>query len=271
MTSGSIEAQYTPGNLRTAIIDALRAEGHDPDHPDPDALAPAEEFHTLGRAGSQALADAADIRAGERVLDIGCGIGGPARFLARTFGCSVTGIDLSAEFVEVARDLNERVGVTDLVDIHRADALRMPFDRASFDVVWTQHATMNVADKLAFYREVTRVLVPAGRLAFFDIVAGPNQPVHFPVPWADEPDRNFLEPADKVRAVVEASGFIVRHWADLSDAALEWFTAMAARPPAPRPLGLHLLVPDVQTKVVNLRRNLEEDRIRLLRCVAIRT
>lgn len=266
--SSDIEGQYTIGRLGDAIVDALRAAGHDPDQLDPEALAPVEEFHTLGRTATQALAAAAQITAADRVLDVGCGIGGPARFLARTFGCSVTGIDLSTEFVEVARDLNRRAGLADSVEVRRADALDLPFGHASFDVVWTQHVTMNIADKRALYREFARVLAPGGRLAFFDVVAGPTRPIHFPVPWADRPDRSFLEPADQIHTAVRAARFTVKHWEDLSDRALAWFTAMAAEPPAPAPLGLHLLIPDVRTKVVNLRRNLAEDRIRLQRCVA---
>lgn len=266
--SSDIESQYTIGRLGDAILEALRAEGHDPDHLDPGVLAPVEEFHTLGRAATKALAAAAHLTTADRVLDVGCGIGGPARFLARTFGCSVTGVDLSAEFVEVARDLNRRVGLGDTIDVRRADALDLPFDDAGFDVVWTQHVTMNIADKRALYREFARVLAPAGRFAFFDVVAGSNQPIHFPVPWADQPERSFLESADGIHTAVEAAQFTVKHWEDMSDEALAWFTAMAAEPPASSPLGLHLLIPDFQTKVVNLRRNLHEDRVRLQRCVA---
>lgn len=266
--SSDIVGQYTIGRLGDSILDALRAEGHDPDHLDPDALTPVEEFHTLGRAATEALAAAAALTAADRVLDVGCGIAGPARFLARTFGCPVTGVDLSAEFVDVARDLNQRVGLGDAIEVRQADALELPFDDAGFDVVWTQHVAMNIADKPALYREFARVLAPAGRLAFLDFVAGPHQPIHFPVPWADQPGRSFLEPADTVHAAVDTAGFTVKQWEDLSAPALAWFSSMAASPPAPSPLGLHLLVPDFRTKVANLRRNLDEDRVRLKRCVA---
>ena len=121
---------------------------------------------------ARALAEAAAITSTDEVLDVGCGIGGPARFLATKFGCKVTGIDLTPEFIDVARDLNARVGLGDTIDLRVADALDLPFPDASFDVVWTQHVSMNIADKPGLYAELGRVLRPGGRLAFFDVVAG---------------------------------------------------------------------------------------------------
>ena len=265
----SIEAQYTTGRLGASILEALRTAGHDPDHLDLAALAPFEEFHTLGRVASAALADAASITEADRVLDVGCGIGGPARFLATQRGCKVTGIDLTPEFVEVARDLNGRVGLGDTIQVRVGDALDLPFPDRSFDVVWTQHVSMNIADKAGLYAEMGRVLEPGGRLAFFDVVAGDHGPLHFPVPWANEPDRSFLAHPDAIRDTLEQGGWTITHWKDLTPEALEFFTALAESPPGPNPLGLHLVMPNMLAKVTNLRRNLAEDRVRLLRVVAV--
>ena len=237
----SIADQYSTGRLGATILEALRAAGHDPGHLDPSALAPFEEFHSLGRVASAALAEAAAITSTDEVLDVGCGIGGPARFLTTQYGCKVTGIDLTPEFVDVARDLTARVGLDDLIDLRVGDALDLPFPDARFDVVWTQHVSMNIADKVALYAELGRVLRPDGRLAFFDVVAGANGPPHFPVPWADEPDRSFLAPPDAIREILEGSSWTITHWADLSPAALEWFDRdrrcaaepQSARPPPP--------------------------------------
>lgn len=268
MTTNTVEEHYTTGTLGARILAALQATGNDINHLGPDALGAVEEFHSLGRTASIALADAAGITAQDRVLDAGCGIGGPARFLTRKFGCAVTGIDLTAEYCDVARDLNARCGL-DGIEIRQADALQLPFADATFDVVWTQHVAMNIADKPALYRSFHRVLKPGGRLALFDIVAGPVQPIHFPVPWAETDAVSFLEPADTILAAIEAAGFAVSHWEDVSDAALAFFGALAsAPPPAATPLGVHLIVSNLAAKAGNLRRNIAEQRVHLLRCVA---
>lgn len=266
---GSLPDQYSIGDLLDRILAALAAAGHDLDPLDPEALAPVEDFHTLGRAATVALADAAAITADDRVLDLGSGIGGPSRFLARTYGCRVDGIDLTPEFQAVSEELSRRTGLDDLVTAHIGDATATPFADGAFDVAWSQHVAMNIEDKAGLYAEARRVLKPGGRLAFFDIMAGPEQPLHFPVPWADTPDLSFLVPPDQVRALVERAGFEVDLWLDLSEDAIGFFEAMAAAPPpSASPVNLSLLIPDFPTKAGNLVRNFGEGRTKLVRAVA---
>jgi SAM-dependent methyltransferase len=262
-----VEGQYTTGRGE-AILEAIRATGADPEKFDAAILERMEEFHSLGRVATVGLAEKARISADDAVLDVGCGIGGPARYLARTFGATVTGIDLTAEFCDIARDLNRRTGFGDTIDIRQADALDLPFPDGSFDVVWTQHVAMNIADKPALYRELRRVARPGGRLAFFDIVGGSGEPLQFPVPWADTPDLSHLIAADDVRAAVEAAGFRVETWEDLTADAAEFFRQLAAGPPPNAPLGLQLFVPDFPAKAANVGRNIAEGRIRMVRCVS---
>lgn len=268
MSSEAVQQHYTVGHLQQSVIDALIAAGHDPDALDAEALAPAEEFHTLGRMATVALAEAAGVSSADRVLDVGSGLGGPARLLARRYGCKVTGIDLTPELCEVAIDLTRRVGLADQVDIQCGDALQMPFDDSTFDVVWTQHVSMNIAGKQQLFDEMRRVVRPTGRLAFFDILAGPVQPIHFPVPWADDQSVSFLATQDETRAMLTKAGFAVRTWEDLTPAAIEFFGKLSETPPTPSPLGLHLLIPNMPMKGANLRRNAEEGRIVVVRCVA---
>jgi ubiquinone/menaquinone biosynthesis C-methylase UbiE len=152
----AVARHYTRGDLQQTVLQAIVDSGHDPDDLDPDALAPAEEFHTLGRLATVALADAAEVRAADHVLDVGSGLGGPARLLARRYGARVTGIDLTPELCAVAADLTRRVGLDDRVEIRQGDALDLPFDDATFDVVWTQHVSMNIADKDRLFGEMRR-------------------------------------------------------------------------------------------------------------------
>ena len=268
MAADAVQQHYTTGRLQQAVLAALVAAGHDPDALDPEALAPAEEFHTFGRQATVALAEAAGIAEDDHVLDVGSGLGGPARLLARRYGCHVTGIDLTQELCDVATDLTRRVGLADRVGIHQGDALDLPFDDESFDVVWTQHVSMNIADKARLFGEMRRVARPGGRLAFFDILGGPETPIHFPVPWAEDPSVSSLATREETRQLVTGAGFATRVWDDLTEEAVGFYQRLADTPPDPQPLGLHLLVANMATKGANLKRNAEENRIAVIRCVA---
>jgi SAM-dependent methyltransferase len=266
-----MQAQYSGDHVLSRILGALKAAGKDPEHIGPDDLVMVEEFHTLGPMATAALAQAAGIGPDDHVLDAGCGIGGPARHLARSFGCRVTGVDLTPEFVDAANELNRRAGLAERVEIVHADANALSFPPGSFDVVWTQHASMNIPDKAALYGGFRRVVKPRGRLAFFDVLAGPNQPLHFPVPWSDDPTWSFLEPVDATRELVEQAGFEVTVWEDLTEPAIGFFAvaAGALAAVAPGALGIGLLLADARAKFDTLRRNFEEDRARAIRCVAV--
>ena len=266
--TATIDEHYGRGGLGQTLLAALADAGKDIEALRPADLAPIDEFHIRGAKATLELAQLAAIAPEHHVLDVGSGIGGPSRHLAAAFGCRVTGLDLSAEYCEVAAMLAARTGLEGRVDYRHGDATRMPFRGASFDVVWTQHAAMNIADKSGLYAEMARVLKPGGRLAIYDIVAGAGGEVHFPVPWATEPALSFLTGAPEMRAALEGLGLKVLHWRDATAPALDWFRAIAAKAKGPAPLGLHLLMGRKWgTMVANQVRNLEEDRIRLLQAV----
>jgi sarcosine/dimethylglycine N-methyltransferase len=263
-TSG-IEAQYSRGDLRARIADALQAAGRDLDSLSINDLGVIDEFHLLGRAATTDLAELAAIRAGDHVLDIGAGLGGPARLLAQHYACSVTTVDLSADYCETAEWLNRATGLSERITVLHADALDLPFADGSFDVVWSQHAQMNVADKRRLYSEARRVLKDGGRLATWDIIAGPVQPIHFPVPWADSPDISFLAQSDELREILKEARFEVTAWNDLTTQTIESLRARMAAPAGA--VGLQTYVPNFSAKTANLLRNLEEQRIRMLQAV----
>ena len=267
MTAGDIGTQYATGLSRKSIEQALTAAGKDIDHLAPADLGALEDFHTMGRIATGQLAGLARITRSDRVLDAGAGIGGTARFLAATYGCQVTAVDLTGEYCETASWLNQLTGLDAAITVRQADVTDLPFPDAAFDVVTSQHVQMNVADKARLYAEARRVLVAGGRLAIWDITAGEPGEIDFPLPWADQPDRSHLVSAPALRAAIEAAGFTVEHWADLTSEAATLMQAVLARPPAP--LGLHAFVPDFAAKAANLTRGLASGRLRAIQAVAL--
>jgi ubiquinone/menaquinone biosynthesis C-methylase UbiE len=203
-------------HLAEAILAALTARGVSLDALTVDALAPVDQFHGGGKPVTVRLARLAAVRPGTRVLDVGGGFGGPARTLAVEFGCHVTGIDLTDSYVRAATALTARMGLEDRVSHQVGNALALPFPDGAFDMVWTQNSGMNIADKERLYAGFHRVLRPGGLLALQEPMAGPVQPVVYPVMWARDASTSFLRTPDAMRAVIEAAGFRARAWEDMT-------------------------------------------------------
>lgn len=266
----AVSAHYTSGNLEEKVIAGLRAAGKDPDALTLDDLTPVDQFHLGGKPATLQLIERAGFRPGMHVLDVGGGLGGPARTLAVEAGCIVTVLDLSEEFCRVGAMLTARTGLTDAVTFQHGSALAMPFADEEFDAVWTQHATMNIADKERLYEEIHRVLRPGGRLAMHDAMAGPVQPIHFPVPWARDPTISFLRSPEAIRTLLTEIGFRVVEWADEREtivAALQRQVSIMTLN-GPLPLGIQLLVgTEFPTMLKNVGRNLQEDRLTIIQGV----
>jgi MPBQ/MSBQ methyltransferase len=265
----AIAEHYTGAGVVGAVTEALEREGLGSGPLTLDDVGPIAEFHTGGRGATLALADAAGLRGGMRVLDAGSGVGGPALVLAEQYGCTVTGVDLTPEFCRLAELFAERTGLSDRVTVREGNVLDLPFEDASFDVVWTMHVQMNVEDKPRLYRELRRVLVPGGTLACWDIVGGENrEPLTFPVPWASEPEHSFVAGYDELRDHVRAAGFEERLAEDGTDEALAFVAMMEERfAEGPPPLALHLIVPNAPAKFAGFSENLRAGKLRLLRGV----
>jgi SAM-dependent methyltransferase len=234
-------------------------------------LAQLDQFHTRGLAATVELAKALPITEATRVVDIGSGLGGPSRYLAETYGCTVDGIDLSQSFVDAANFLAERSGLEGKVAYQRGNALSLPFSAGAFDVAWTQHVAMNIADRDALYAETFRVLRRGGHFAIFDVVAGSGGPLYYPVPWARGPETSFLVTADEMRTVLTEQGFRIASWTDCTEAGVAWFLerqterAKSATPPL---LSLGAAMgPEFGQAAVNLGRNLSEARAALIQAI----
>lgn len=266
-----VAAHYTLGDLAEKILDALAAEGKDLDNLSVDDLAHYDEFHIRGREATVELMRRADLTERTRVLDVGCGLGGPSRYLAATVGCEIVGVDLTPEYVAAASMFAERLGLTGRVSYRQADASALPFDRKSFDVAWSQHAAMNIADKQTLYREMFRVLRPGGKAVLYDVCRGSGGKIAYPVPWAGDPAISFLISPIELRDVLEATGFRIDYFHDATREAVARRAVENESKPAAPPPGVCLAMgEDWKTKVANLRLNLEQRRVVVVQVVAER-
>lgn len=275
-TRGAVARHYASGDdLEQSIVEQLRSVGLlEGQSLSPRDLAALDQFHVGGLEASDALARLCSLSSGMHVLDVGSGLGGPSRFLAATYGCRVTGIDVTESYCRIASLLAERMGLEHLVDYRHADALHLPFADQTFDAVWTQHASMNIAEKAEFYAEIARVVKVGGRFAVHDVVQSTGGPILFPVPWARSAALSHLLTLEETREAIVRSGFSVLVWNDVSEAAADWLSKVGAkRDPADVPrLGLHLVLgQEFPEMAANFRRNLEEHRCGVIQAVFERT
>jgi SAM-dependent methyltransferase len=269
----NVSEHYAKRELGAEILNALRQTGKDLDTLSIDDLAPVDQFHVRGKQSTLELAQRAGISPGQRILDVGGGLGGSARTLASMFNCDVTVVDLTEDYCRVGEMLTARIGLSERVRHQHANALALPFPDTSFDVLWTQHSTMNIEDKSSIYAEFHRVLRRDGRYASQEIMQGDNSPVYFPVPWARDPAISFLQPPATIRSLIERAGFSALVWNDETASARNWYdkriqTAASGLPP----LGIHLLLgEDIVAMSHNQISNLNENRIAIIQAVFRKT
>lgn len=263
-----LDEHYGAQDIDARILAALRAAGLDPDQAlSPAVLSALDHFHTGGFRASLVLRDLAQIRAEDKVLDIGAGLAGPARMLAAWPGSQVDCIDMSADYCRAAILLNRLTRLEHQVRVHQGSALAMPFPDAAFDVAWMQNVGMNIADKAGLYREIRRVLKPNGRLAFQEMVAGQGVATDFPLPWATGPADNLLVSSVEMQELLTQSGFKVAYFEDVSDAPLPAPVPGTPEAEAQAPLSLSVYVDNLAQKAENATRCVREGKIRLFRGV----
>jgi len=273
MDDKAINKHYGISGILDSITRGLESSGKDLHALNLDDLAPIDEFHTRGKESTIEIADLAQIQRHHKVLDVGCGLGGSARYIANEHGCSVMGIDLTDEYIDVANKLTELVNLTDKVSFKQGSALELPFPSENFDIVWTEHTQMNIADKKQFYGELGRVLKPNGRLVFHDVFFGTVSNPHYPTPWAEYDSLSSLCTQEEAKDAIEKSNLAVHEWKDKSEQSLDFFkdTLKRIERLGPVPLGIHLLMGrTAKIKLLNQVRNLEEDRISIVQGTALK-
>ena len=259
----AVAKHYGTGGLLKRIFGALEADGVDLDHLKPGDLKALEDFHIGGREATVYATQRMDLSATSQLLDIGCAIGGAARYLANEHGCKITGIDLTPEYIEVGHELNERLGLADKINLKVASALDLPFEDQSFDYALTMHVAMNIKDRAGMYSEAARVLKPRSIFLIYDIMKMGDEPVLYPVPWAATSETSHLVNAGDMQILLADAGFEVLEVEDRTPFALDVFAkgrALAAK--ATKPAPPHAIMgASAPSKMKNIRENIETGRV----------
>lgn len=272
LTQQDISAHYTHGKLIAAIRGGIESLGKTTDSVTIDDLAPVDEFHIGGRQASEHFLEQLDLTPEMHVLDVGCGLGGPARFVASRYRCRVDGIDLTPEYVETGQEICKWVGLADRISLHVGSALSMPFADGTFDGAYMLHVGMNIEDKAGLCLEVGRVLRPGSLFGIYDVMKTGDGELTFPVPWATTPESSAVAKPEKYRSALESAGFTVIAERTRRDFALQFFEQLRARTMAaggPPPLGLHVLMGrNTPDKVQNMTQNIANGRIAPVELIA---
>lgn len=269
-----ISTHYSHGSLLAAIQTGLETQGIQAKDASVEDLGPVDEFHIGGRIASKHFLDQLEIFASQTLLDVGCGLGGSARFAAKTYGAKITGIDLTPEYVETGQVLCDWVGLSDRIKLQQGSALSLPFEDASLDGAFMMHVGMNIEDKDALMAQVSRVLKPGAKFGIYDIMRTNEEELVYPVPWATTSDTSWLSTPKDYQSTLESNGFVVAQQNNRRDFAMDFFAKMKATVKAaggPPPLGLHVLMQQTTAeKIPNMVANLAANRISPIEMVAVK-
>jgi SAM-dependent methyltransferase len=266
MTDGgdAVRQRYAISGILDRVIAFLVERGIDPEHPTYQDFFPFDQLHSRGIDATREHIDRAGINSSMNVLDLGCGVGGCSRVISQTCGCRVTGIDLTPQFIEIARELTRRCGMANRIEFRQADALDLPFAEGTFDHVWCHNVTMNIQDKRKLASEVARVLKRGGRFSCSEVAQGPGGPLIFPLTWATDASASFLVTPAMMRRALEDGGLRISEEVDLSEpwiAFLKEVRARAERGDPPLNANHVIMGDDIGERVKNVGRCAMEKRL----------
>ena len=256
-----IKKQYHLHGLFEDILKRLKDQGVDLNNITRANISGVDEFHLRGAEVSKELVAQFNFN-NLKVLDVGCGLGGPCRMLADEFNCHAYGIDMSHEYIRTAQKLSDLLDINGSTEYVQGDALNMPYEDNCFDVVWTQHVQMNVEDKTTFYAEINRVLKNNGTFIYYDIYKKDNQDVYYPVPWANNREVSFLQTVENMDNILKDLGFIKTQTTDQTNGAIKFLHSVLEKTIPKSQVGLNVLLGDSTTeKLGNVLKSLKENNI----------
>ena len=270
MEHNEIIAHYHTDNISDVVLQAIEKEKGSLKDLKVHDLVPIEGFHIRGRKSTVELSELLQIKPTDNILDVGSGLGGSARYLASQYGCHVVGLDLTPSYVSLAADLSELVGLQDLNTFKCGNALEMPFENDSFDILWVEHVQMNIFNKKEFILEISRVLKPFGRLAMNEVFKGEKGEPYLPAPWSSDKSTSFMVSSAHMKQLFENANFTVLEWRDVTDISSQWFQGMLKRMETngSPPFGVHLLMgQNAKEKMINVGRSLAKDRAKVIQAV----
>jgi SAM-dependent methyltransferase len=269
---GEIAGHYARGDLLQVILAGVEVLGKTPEALTIEDLAPVDEFHIGGSLATRSFLEEVALQEEDHVLDIGCGLGGASRFAATRYGCRVTGIDLTDEYVMTGRALCSWVGLHQRIELLQGNALDTGLPAETFDKAYMLHVGMNISEKHALAAEAWRLLKPGGLFGIYDVMRIGKGQITFPVPWATEPSASFVASPDAYKTALTGAGFVMSSERDRSAFALQFFERLQeaeAASEGPPPLGLHILMgPDAPTKVGNMIGNISDGTVAPVELIA---
>ena len=225
-----------------------------------ESLAPFDHFHALGVKATQDLANILPIKKGDHVLDLGCGIGGPARYFAHHFDAKVTGVDIDADYIDAGRKLTMETGLCERVTLQCADMLVQDFS-ANYDGVLALHITMNIQERAKLFARVYETMKPSAWFAISEHAKGEGQ-AYYPLPWARSENTSFLVSIDETRELLQKTGFEIMYFEDMCEAYMRGYARAIKNlnDPIFRE-ALTLAMPDdIEIRMRNTLRNIEQQR-----------